>query len=165
MDAGDDERSIELSTLSAIYPELTIDPSSPFSAFIDVLVEPIKPLAIVFRTVDGAAAAEVAVQPDIHSLSYLPTLTIEIVLPDGYPTLEPPLFRIRTTPSWIPSWRIQQLEHAALSLWEDMGRDQVVFSYIDYLREEAERGFDLVSEDADFLNLPYDLKLALIDNE
>lgn len=160
---ADDDRYVELSSISAIYPELIPNPSNPFSASIDILVEPLKPLAVNFCTVDGPAATQLATQPDINLLSYLPALSVEIVLPDGYPTQEPPIFRIRTSPSWIPEARVQQLEDAGLTLWEEMGRDQVVFSYLDYLREEAERCFDLVPEDAEFLTLSPELKLDLLN--
>ena len=159
----DDDRCVELSSISAIYPELIINPSNPFSASIDVPVEPLKPLAIKFCTAGGPAATELATQPDINLLSYLPALSVEIILPDGYPTQVPPIFRIRTSPSWIPESRIQQLEDAGLTLWKEMGQDQVVFTYLDYLREEAERGFDLVAEDAEFLTLSPDLKLSMLE--
>ena len=104
--SADDDRSVELSSISVIYPELIINPSDSFSASIDVPVEPPKPLALKFCTAGAPTATEIMTQPDINHLSYLPALSVEIVLPDGYPTQEPPIFRIRTSPSWIPASRL-----------------------------------------------------------
>ena len=162
MSLADDDRSVELSSISAIYPELIIDPANPFSASIDIPVEPLQPLAVNFCAADGPTATKLATQPGITHLSHLPALSVEIVLPDGYPTQEPPIFRICTSPSWIPQSRVQQLEEAALTLWEEMGRNQIVFTYLDYLRESAERVFDLIPENADLLTLSPDLKLNML---
>lgn len=53
-EAEEDERSLELSTISAIYPELLRDPSDPFSATIDIPVEPVRPVFVCFPpTSDG----------------------------------------------------------------------------------------------------------------
>ena len=202
MDEAADERAIELSSLAAIYPELVIDPSDPFTAFIDIPIEPIKPLTILFpsagrwgaqtglltpaaseealnsgsgyftashqtatpdQTIRVAdAPAEEPVQ-DIHILSHLPPLKLHITLPDGYPSQEPPLFYVHTEASWIPAWRLQQLRDAGHTIWEEMGRDQVVFTYIDYLRGAADNAFSLTREGPDYLEVSQDLKLPLLD--
>ncbi len=53
-EAEEDERALELSTLSAIYPELLRDPSDPVSATIDIPVDPVRPVFVFFPpTSDG----------------------------------------------------------------------------------------------------------------
>lgn len=48
-------------------------------------------------------------------------------------------------------------------MWEEIGKDQVVFTYIDSLREAAEDGLDLTNHVSEYLNVSQDLKLALLD--
>jgi len=158
IDEAADDRAVELASLAAIYPELVRDSANPFCASIDIPVEPIKEFAILFPN----APIEQPTQ-DVHLLSYLPPLTLHITLPDGYPSLEPPLFSLSSESSWIPPWRLQLLRDAGGKLWENIGRDQVVFTYIDSLREAAEDGFNLTNHADGHLRVSQDLKLALLD--
>ncbi|KAF2811801.1 RWD-domain-containing protein [Mytilinidion resinicola] len=176
-DTTDDEREEELSSIKAIYPdELIVDPHDPFSASIDILVAPATPLAVVFpHPVDGAPpttlppsptsqlGAPPSVQPkrDIHNLSYLPPLRLQLTLPDGYPSAAAPKFRLSTSPPWIPEKLLQKLQKEGVGLWEEYGREQVLFSYITHLQDAAERGFDL-GEDR-VLELSLDMKIGLLD--
>ena len=164
-DAGDaeDERAIELSSIAAIFPELVIEPTNSFSASIDVSVEPVEPLAVLFPSI--ATEGQPAVHPsfDVSCLSHLPPLTLQLSLPDGYPTEKPPVFELHTQFSWLPESKLQELRDASHNIWEEMGRDQVVFSYIDFLREAAERGFDLIEGEGGFLQASQDLKVPLLD--
>lgn len=176
-EGGDDERAIELSSVAAIYPELAIDSSDPFSATIDIPVEPIEPLAIRFPTSvsqeirlptpppsNGVSQATVEVaRQEIQKLAHLPPLILSISLPEGYPSQTAPCFRLVAEPRWLPEWRLQELKDSGSTIWEDMGRDQVVFAYIDHLREVADNGFGLVKEDGEYLEVSNDLKLALLD--
>ena len=174
---GDDERAIEISSVAAIYPELAIDSLNPYSASIDIPVEPIEPLAIRFPTAvnqgirlptpppsDGVShtTTDVAGQ-DVQKLAHLPPLTLSISLPEGYPRQTPPCFRLTTEPGWLPEWRLQELKDSGRTIWEDMGRDQVVFAYIDHLREVADNGLGLGNKDGEHLEVSNDLKLALLD--
>lgn len=191
LEEAEDERAVELSSISAIYPEIVIDPSDPFSASIDIRIEPIQPLPIVFPPLaDGAPPSNVLTPPtsdeyddthsaqrgfhrehlapddqaqDIHHISHLPSLVLDIRLPEGYPTQKPPVFDIRTASFWLPETNLKGLRAAGHTIWEEMGRDQVVFSYIDYLREEADRGFGLLEGGEPYLKLPQNLKIALLD--
>lgn len=190
-DEAEDERALELETVAAIYPELITDPpgSDRFSATIDVAVEPALPLLIRFPTADGVEPLGQLTPPDSASeggkgiqhstvgqntivagntigqeilrLSYLPPLTLRILLPDGYPTTKPPIFQIDCI--WLSDDILRQLREASHTIWEDMGRDQVVFSYIDHLREAAEAGFGLGQGEEDVLEVPLDLKVLLLD--
>lgn len=190
LEESEDERAIELSSIAAIYPEIVIEPLEPFSASIEINVEPIKPLAVVFPpSADGAPPLAVLTPPtsdetegaplarrafqvehlnldgpahDVTHLSHLPPLKLKIWLPDGYPTHKPPIFDVFTEPLWLPNGKLEELRAAGHTIWEDTGRDQVVFSYIDYLREAAERGFDLLGHKEN-LEISQSLKISLLD--
>lgn len=188
LEEGEDERRIELVSLAAIYPELVIDAagSDPFSATISIEVEPVEPLAIRFPSVDGAPPVEPLTLPlstigriaqldlrddevapppneDISRLSHLPALNLRLSLPEGYPAEKPPVFYLESEYSWLPEQKLQELREAGHTLWEELGRDQVVFSYIDHLREAAERGFDMAQADDQVLEISPDLKVSLLD--
>lgn len=188
---AEDERAVELSSIQAIYPEIIIDSSDPFSASIDIRIEPITPIPILFPApVDGGAPLDVLTPPtsdengeahssrrdfhaknlapdyqaqDVHHISHLPSLTLDIRLPEGYPTQKPPIFNVRTASSWLPEMKLKQLRAAGRTIWEETGRDQVVFSYMDYLREEADNGFGLLEDGERYLKLPQSLKISLLD--
>lgn len=185
-DTGDgeveNERALELSTIAAIYPELRIE-SKTFSATLEICVEPITPLPIRFPTADGAPPAGLLTPPDslsagsepvgainqnnhaqdVHRLSHLPPLNIHFSLPEGYPAEKPPIVRLESQLSWLPEKKIQELCGSARLIWEDMGRDQMLFSYIDHVREAAEKGFGLVASEAQALGVSADLKVELLD--
>ncbi|KAI4120952.1 MAG: hypothetical protein LQ347_006994, partial [Umbilicaria vellea] len=191
LDALEDERAIELSSIAAIFPELVIDPQDPFCATIDLQVTPTKPLAVLFPPLaDGAPPAGLPTPPtsdeasdvasakhepdtndaitdhvvqDVHYLSHLPPLTLQIRLPQGYPSEKSPVFHLHTKPSWLPESTLKTLRDAGNTLWEEMGRDQVVYTYIDHLQQAAEGGFDLIANEEDSLRLSHDMKIALLD--
>ena len=183
---AEDERELELSTVAAIYPELNINNSisNPISATISIDVEPVKTLSIRFpaanegppgglptplgSTDEGGHPLEEEFQEhesaqDIHNLTHLPPLTLRIVLPKGYPATESPFFSLKSQYSWLPEIKIQELQKAGSSMWEEMGRDQMVFSYIDHLRDMAEQGFGLTEHGRGVLEVSSDLKVALLD--
>ena len=173
-DGGEDgdERSIELSALEAIFPELRIEHSHDATkdekkASLDIQVEPVKPVAIkIPALVDGAAIA-----PDhggiasdenareTHYISHLPHLKIRLSLPGSYPSDTPPTVQISTQGSWLGNETIQKLEEAARTLWEDVGRDQVLYTYIDHLTEAAENSFGIQKA----LEVSPEMKIALLD--
>ena len=187
LEDSEDERAVELSSIAAIFPELVVDAQDPFSATIHLPIEPTTPLAVLFRPLAGGALpADLPTPPntdsiseggrsndgpplnrtttnntvqDIHHLSHFPPLSLQISLPSGYPTQTSPVFRVHTTPSWLPQTKLEELRKAGLTLWEELGRDQVVYAYIDYLQQEAERGFDLRPS----LNVSQEMKIALLD--
>jgi hypothetical protein len=53
LETDEDERSVELATIAAIFPELLIDSHNPFSAKLDIPVNPAKPLAVTFSSTAG----------------------------------------------------------------------------------------------------------------
>ena len=183
-DSLEDERAAELSTNTYIFPELVIDADNPFSASIELPVSPAKPLAITFVSRSEVAiatglptppscavasngeqkpmgvAAEAAV---VHRLSHLPPLLLRLSLPMNYPTKEAPTIHLSSQSSWIPEHKIRELQASSRAIWEDMGRDQVVFTYIDHLQQSAEDGFGLSNEGNAVLKLPAELEIALLD--
>ncbi|KAL9577334.1 MAG: hypothetical protein Q9212_006428, partial [Teloschistes hypoglaucus] len=187
---ADDERAVELSSISAIYPELLIDSTDPFKAAIDIPVEPIKPLNVLFPPPDGRAVPVLPTPPDsdsqhqsvpendapvphpqpvipvvqdLHELSHLPPLRVFIELPPGYPDTQPPVLKVTTGVSWLSKETIKKLEEDGSRLWEEMGRTQVLFAYIDHLREVAENGFGIASPSTEPLKIAADLKIELLD--
>ncbi|KAF2462325.1 hypothetical protein BDY21DRAFT_274547, partial [Lineolata rhizophorae] len=173
----DDEREEELSSITAIFPELAIDAHNPFEATIDLTVAPSTPLPARFCTA-GKAASQLAsalpttappaappAAPLTHLLSYLPPLHLSIVLPDGYPSDRGPLFSLTTSPDWLPPAALDRLRDEGTLIWEEYGRGQVVFAYIDFLQQAAERGFDLMSSPEDVLELPPELEVPLLDHD
>lgn len=182
----EDDRSIELSSVAAIYPEIKIDPSSPFKAFLDLPVVPSKPLYVSFQqpdveppdvitpptSVDGEpgfesakAGLETSVDPakEVHVISYLPPLSLEIELPEGYPSEKPPSFKISTDPSWLPSSITTKLINDGKALWEECGKDLVVYTYIDHLQQLSETVFGIDDIPDGEVQFPLDLKVALLD--
>ncbi len=48
-------------------------------------------------------------------------------------------------------------------MWEQMGRSQVLFAYIDHLREAAEDAFGLKSSGTEEITISPELRIALLD--
>ncbi|KAJ5933024.1 hypothetical protein N7516_007513 [Penicillium verrucosum] len=177
LDFPEDDRSVELSSIAAIFPEIQIDPSSPFQAVLDLPVAPSVPTSICFQQPLDAVAAVITPptsldeskgeldQPpikDVHVLSHLPPLNLEIELPEGYPTEKPPIVHLKTIPSWLPLSVIDQLSSDCHRLWEECGKDLVVFTYIDHLQQLAETTFNIQDPSGE-VSLSRDLKIGLLD--
>lgn len=191
MSFPEDDRSIELSSIEAIYPEIRIDPSSPFKASLDLPVTPSTPLKVRFQQLsDGGPppplltpptsleASEVGLSngekdgldplasdtgPDVYDLAHLPPLTLEIELPEGYPSEKPPIFNISTNPSWLSASHVSKLTDDGRRLWEECGKDLVVYTYIDHLQQLAESAFNIAESPGEEVQLPRSLKIALLD--
>lgn len=187
--ATDDERAIELSSIAAIFPELAIDPGSPFTASLDIPVAPTAPLKILFNThSDGRSPTILSPPtnsteqedsdprkvldkltdnttslPDAHHFAHLPPLTLKITLPEGYPSQAPPLFQLSTHQSWLRSDVLQALVEDGTQLWQELGQDQVVFTYIDHLQQAAENCFGLAGDPERPVYLSNSLKITLLD--
>lgn len=168
----EDARDVELSSISAIYPdELILDGSGdPYSFTIELSVSLSKPLIVEFPATSDAAplipGQENVVGPtaqvESQQLSNLPSLQIHITLPKGYPEEIPPEVKISTLPPWLPEYVIRRLENRVGSLWEDMGRDQVIFTYIDDVQQSVDDVFGLVDEHKT-LQVSPEHKIAILD--
>jgi E3 ubiquitin-protein ligase RNF14 len=181
----EDEREIELSSISAIFPEITLDALDPFSASIQLPVTPSLPLPVVFleptegpnnirndpgpqfelpfRLInDGHDRNDHDTRLETHYLSHLPSLHLRISLPKGYPSSQPPVFDLSTTPQWLSATVLERLQVDGIRLWEELGHDQVVFAYIDHLQQGAENAFGLL-DGRETIQVSQDLKIALLD--
>ena len=188
---SDDERSGELATISCIFPEIKIDPSSPYKASLDLEVVPSKPLHVWFQqnpsdvdfptvltpptSVDASDSGfelgnKVGLESstnnnanETYAISHLPPLNIAIELPEGYPSEEAPNFTLTTTPAWLPSSVITKLLDDGRALWEELGKSSVVFSYIDHLRHLSETVFGIDDGTDGGVRLPLELKVPILD--
>jgi E3 ubiquitin-protein ligase RNF14 len=167
-----DERNEELSTISAIFPELVVDSENACSASIDLPVTPAKPISVAFppivQTGDRFQGGD-APPEETHVLTHLPPIRLQITLPVGYPTEVPPIFHVATNPQWIPEDIIHQLHQDGARLWEEIGHDQVVYAYIDHLQQAAENAFGIVAgktgnvDDETRLEMSPEHKIAILD--
>ncbi|KAI0885125.1 RWD-domain-containing protein [Annulohypoxylon maeteangense] len=166
----EDIRQEELSTVAAIYPELQVDENDPNTISLELLVSLVSPLTVLFPAATEVAPPVEQAQNQIptvaaldsHDLSYLPSLQIRIELPDGYPQEKPPKANISTTPPWLSEKILSKLESDVSSLWEELGRDQVIFTYIDSLQQLTEDVFGLVDSKGR-LEVAPEYKIAILD--
>ena len=168
-----DERTIELSALAAIYPELVIQSDDGANddvkrASLSIQVDPLVALSIYTpKLADGAGSIANGASHEGHRdgcqeryrPSHLPPLNVDIAVPQDYPAQKPPAVHLSTQESWLAKEKLQELEDSVRTLWEDVGRDQVLYAYIDHLREAAEMAFGL----GPVLLVSPELKLALLD--
>ncbi|KAI5865446.1 RWD domain-containing protein [Durotheca rogersii] len=169
--AEEDIREVEISTINAIYPELQVDDHDPHTVSVELPVSLAKPVTVLFpATADGAPPVEPArsqqapVEPavDSHALSNLPSLQVRITLPDGYPQKKPPKVSLSTSPPWLSGRTLRKLEGDVETLWEEFGRDQVIFTYIDNLQQSIGDVFGLVDAQG-CLEVSPEHKLAILD--
>jgi E3 ubiquitin-protein ligase RNF14 len=181
--ADDDERATELHSVSAIYPEIVIDTKSLYIASLDLAVTPLVPIKIDFQPSADSNAPQLPTPPnsneqgddlaarsqtappetavDEHELAHLPPLIVQITLPEQYPANAPPTIHLSSTPPWIPQKTLKSLEDDCQKLWEEWGRAEVVYTYIDHLSQAAENAFQVGHTQG--LQLSSDMKLVLLD--
>lgn len=169
----EDQRDSELSTLSAIFPEIQrpVD-DDPYTLVLEVPVNPTKAVTVFFpAATEGQAVNLTAPQTagtdpngnvDSHELAHLPAVRLQLSLPPSYPAEEPPVVSISTSPSWLPSDIAKQLEDVCSRLWGELGRDLVVYSYVDHVQQAADDVFGLVS-DSGALEIKPEHKIAVLD--
>ncbi|KAJ5248874.1 hypothetical protein N7468_000325 [Penicillium chermesinum] len=178
-ETSEDDRSVELSSIAAIFPEIKINPESPFKATLDLPVALPSPTKVYFQQpVDvGFPAAltpptsidehkaelDQTAARDVHVLSYLPPVNLHIELPDGYPSEKPPRVQLNTQPPWLPAPILAKLSNDCERLWKECGQDMVVFTYIDHLQQLAETAFGIQDTNDGELYLARDLKIPLLD--
>ncbi|KAM0713976.1 hypothetical protein Q7P37_010939 [Cladosporium fusiforme] len=169
MDDTYDEREEELSSLIAIYPELTCH--DDYSASINLPVTPStrdrEGLFVTFRkeasSLDGPDRADPSFDPpdgEQHHLRYLPDLKLHIALPEGYPENNPPTVALETDHEWVPALILRKLEQSVAQLWDEYGKCQILFVYIDSLIQSASDGFGL-NDDGKPWELPFSYESAL----
>ncbi|CAK7205428.1 hypothetical protein SEUCBS139899_008199 [Sporothrix eucalyptigena] len=185
-----DLRAVEISTLRAIYPELVVGAEDKYTFTLEVPVNPANVVTVAFPAtgiIEGAAptptspnagsyaAAAVAASEagvsgtqenravDTHLLAYLPSLHLQVTLPESYPEEKPPHVAVTAVPPWLPSTVAELLENDCTRLWEEMGHDQVVFSYVDHIQQAADdRVFGLVNKNG-YLAVDMEHKVAILN--
>lgn len=171
----DDARLEELETLEAIYPEIHHpDKGDPFTFELELPVEPAHPLIVTFPPPSSGVAPpgpgvfqpQLAPngqpEPDSLDISYLPSLTLRITLPHGYPKDEPPRVNISTNPPWLSPETVGKLQDDGPRMWDEAGRDMVAYAYIDHVQRGTEDAFGTIAPDGT-LQLDPQHKLAVLD--
>ncbi|KAI1767692.1 RWD domain-containing protein [Hypoxylon sp. FL1150] len=168
--AEEDIREVELTTIAAIYPELQIDEHDPYTFSVELPVSLANPVTVRFpAATEGAPPVDpihghISTVAAVESLalSYLPSLQVRISLPQDYPQEKPPKVTISTSPPWLSGQVLRRLEGDVETLWEEFGRDQVIFTYIDNLQQSTENIFGLVDEKG-CLEVGTEHKIAILD--
>jgi len=70
---------------------------------------------------------------------------------------------LATDHDWLPAEKLKALEDQVGALWEEYGRCQILYTYIDYLQQAAESGFDFDQSAEGCLTLPTTLEQPLVD--
>ncbi|EGS17219.1 uncharacterized protein CTHT_0065370 [Thermochaetoides thermophila DSM 1495] len=158
------QRDIELSSLEAIYPEIQHPvPDNPYTFVLALPITPPKPVTVFSRRPDSDLASQAHTDAG-HSqeVVHLPALRLEVSLGPNYPETEPPKVTISAQPAWVPQDKLSQLEAEVSNLWESLGRDMVVFSFIDHVQQAADEVFGLINEKG-VLEVDSGLMIALLD--
>jgi E3 ubiquitin-protein ligase RNF14 len=188
-DEAEDVRIDELGSIEAIFPEIRkVDENDPFTFSLDLPVNPAKAVIVTFPAASTEPASDLVNRPgggirggpasqsnanvslpalgaggvDSHEISYLPSVSLRISLPRGYPAQKPPTAKVSADPPWLPTDVVARLESDAPRLWEDMGRDLVAYTYIDHIQQAAEKVFDMVNANG-ALEVDSAHKLAILD--
>lgn len=98
---------------------------------------------------------------EVHELSHLPPLQLRTRLPSTYPNEQPPELSLGCF--WVPEGTLIRLEGEGNILWEELGRSQVLFAYIDHLREAAGEAFGLSSSKSKAITISPELRIGLLD--
>lgn len=174
LEMEDDERQEEMDCIAAIFPEILLDTKSPFTASIELPVNPQISVKVIFPVAsDGIATGLITPPPqedilnddpnvESHNLAYLPSVQLKISLPAGYPAEKPAKFELSTSPEWLSRKHLDELEASGEQMWEEAGRSLVVYGFIDSLQQAAENAFGF-AESGKVLEVSPELKISLLD--
>jgi E3 ubiquitin-protein ligase RNF14 len=174
MSEDNDPRSEELSSLSAIFPEIQYpNPKDQYTIALELPVTPSDPVTVFFPAVADNSAANGEngqktagpVQPpviDSHKVAHFPPLRLEITFGPKYPDEEPPKASISTSPPGLPDFTIKRLENDATRIWEETGMDIAGYAYIDHIQQATSNVFGLV-DDSGTLMVDSSHKIAILD--
>lgn len=135
MDSEDDPRHWELEAIVAIYPEIQRNGSYDFSLVLKPT--PAKPWLVRFPSLSTSAPTP--------RIAYLPPITLEVQLPDGYPESVAPRVKVRS--EWLPDKTIEEVEKEAEVIWERNLRTESVYDIIDNVLRGIDTGFRLFQKD------------------
>ncbi|XP_015248809.1 PREDICTED: E3 ubiquitin-protein ligase RNF14-like [Cyprinodon variegatus] len=85
-----------------------------------------------------------------YEVSFLPPLLLTFTLPDDYPSSSPPSFTL--TCSWLTQSQLMSLSNQLTELYQATGGTVVLFSWMQFLREDALKHLDIHT----LLELPSD---------
>jgi E3 ubiquitin-protein ligase RNF14 len=168
---ADDQRVVEMETLSAIFPELKIGQDNPYTFSYDIPVKPSKEVTVFFPApADPVApprlpAPTAVAQIDSHGLSHLPPIHIEASLPVGYPEKQPPLVKVSTSPPWLPEAVTLRLEGECRKLWDELGHDIVIYSFLDQILQAGEEDVFGLLDASGTLQVDPEHKIAILDHD
>uniref|UniRef100_A0A3P9CFG2 RBR-type E3 ubiquitin transferase n=1 Tax=Maylandia zebra TaxID=106582 RepID=A0A3P9CFG2_9CICH len=94
-----------------------------------------------------------------YDISFLPPLLLNFGLPEDYPSSSPPSFSL--TCSWLTHTQLAALRAHLADLYEATGGAVVLFSWVQFLREDALRFLNIHSK----LDLPPDERSTLHYNQ
>lgn len=166
-----DEQREEIESLQAIYPELVVDQHGLCRLSIDLPVSPSDPIAVSFSPTPlptppnsdnglplSPSQDKTLLSGTCHELHHLPPLHIDLTIPVDYPSDAPPTAKLSTSPEWLSSEAIHDFEQSCADLWQEYGKGQVLFVYLDHLQQQAEKVFNLPNP----LTLPPLLEHAML---
>ncbi|KAF4556698.1 IBR domain-containing protein [Elsinoe fawcettii] len=136
----DDEREEEITSLSSIFPEIVVNPDQPHTISLDIQVAPSEEVTVISEHVNGV---ELDTGFEASVVKHLPPLRLKATLLDGYPDNVFPRVQLEARPAWIGDKVLRDLENECRTLWEEYGRCQILYTYIDHVQQAAERFFDL----------------------
>ena len=140
---NENERTEELETLRAIYPELEIHDYTAYLELPVVLSSPLRILSLEQQ----------------HEVLHLPAICIFFTLPDDYPETGAPFVQLKA--AWLSTQLAAELEAKAARLWKELGGIGILYSYIMEIEEAAEQSFELdelpVEEDLFNILVEYDV--------
>uniref|UniRef100_A0A3P9K9P6 RBR-type E3 ubiquitin transferase n=1 Tax=Oryzias latipes TaxID=8090 RepID=A0A3P9K9P6_ORYLA len=136
MNADSEEQEDELLALQSIYYDLEefVRNESKSAGEIRVSVELPADFTVVLKH-DGALRK--------YEISFLPPLLLTFELPEDYPSSSPPLFTL--TCSWLTRTQLDSLSVQLIGLYRATGGAVVLFSWIQFLKEDALKFLDIHS--------------------
>ncbi|CCU82850.1 unnamed protein product [Blumeria hordei] len=171
----EEERLVELECVASIFPEIQLDPQNPYSLTIDLPVNPVKSINTIFtssgiedfRGINSDSPNEqkplaVSAPVEQFKLSHLPSLRIQIILPEGYPENAPPEVKLSMSMQWLTNIEINDLRKSAQRIWSQHHGGNVVYDIIDSLQQSADNAFGYAQEDKT-LQVNEEMRIPLLD--
>ncbi|CAN9500693.1 unnamed protein product [Ophioblennius macclurei] len=141
-----EEQQDELVVLQSIFDNEFDRDESKFAGKIRVCAELPEDFTVVLKEGDSQSQ---------FGISFLPPLLLTFELPEDYPSSSPPTFTL--TCSWLTGTQLAALSAQLIELYQANGGAVILFSWVEFLREEALKFLGIHSE----LELPSDLGITL----
>lgn len=121
--------------LQSIFPEEFCGVSTEEPPFQFTIIVPVQPPHETLRVAVGEAAIDV---------SYLPPLSLNVTFPPDYPSAAPPCFSVRSP--WLSAHMLDQVCEALDRKWKELEGMPVVFTWVEFLKENLWAELGLGSE-------------------